>query len=114
MVHGQHATGWRNYSVKDLSAPVAANTFMHVAEFKNALDSGCRYFDLGQSSDLPGLLRYKQSLGGLPQQIIDVRVEPPTVTRLRVLQNRAEDLLIEALQHRSRGHGDAQPEATAG
>jgi hypothetical protein len=88
MVHGQHATGWRNYSVKDLSAPVAANTFMHVAEFKNALDSGCRYFDLGQSSDLPGLLRYKQSLGGLPQQIIDVRVEPPTVTRLRVLQNR--------------------------
>jgi len=114
LVHGQHATGWRNYSLKNLSAPVAANTFMHIAEFKNALDSRCRYFDLGQSSDLPGLLRYKQSLGGLPRQIIDIRVEPRTLTRLRVRRERALGILVGALQHRSRRSGNTRPEATAG
>jgi hypothetical protein len=101
LVHGQHATGWRNYSIKNLSAPVAANTFMHIAEFKSAVASGCRYFDLGQSSGVPGLLGYKLSLGGVPREIIDLRVEPAAVTRLRAIKDRAEASLIEALQRRS-------------
>jgi Acetyltransferase (GNAT) domain len=109
LVHGQHAVGWRNYSIKDLAAPVRANTFMHISQFKDALASGCRYFDMGQSSDVPGLLEYKRSLGGVPRLVTDIRVEPPAVTWLRALKHRAEGSLVEVLQRRSAAPGRARP-----
>ena len=35
---------------------------------KDAAESGCRWFDLGQSGDVPELLRYKKSLGAEPRE----------------------------------------------
>ena len=100
LVHGACATGWRTCSVKALAAPVAANTYVHAAEFRDAVDSGCRYFDLGQSSDVPGLLEYKRSLGGHPRDVVDFRVEPAAVTRVRGWKTRGQDRLGRALSSR--------------
>ena len=65
-MHGEHAIGWRSYSIKELAGPVAANTATQVAGIRNAMESGCRFFDLGQSGDVSNLQSYKNSLGGIP------------------------------------------------
>lgn len=101
MVHGQHALGWRGYSIRSVAGPVAANTAVSVAEIKDAAESGCHYFDLGQSSDLPGLLTFKKSLGALPQEVVDLRIEPPVVTRLWTARERGRSALETAVTERS-------------
>ena len=40
-------------------------------------ESGCRYFDLGQSGGVEDLLRYKRSLGAEPREAVDLRIESP-------------------------------------
>ena len=82
-VHGEHAIGWRSYSIKELAGPVAANTATQVAGIRNAMESGCRFFDLGQSGDVSNLQSYKNSLGATPRQVVDLRIEPPLVARAR-------------------------------
>ena len=82
-VHGEHAIGWRSYSIKELAGPVAANTATQIAGIRNAMESGCRFFDLGQSGDVSNLQSYKNSLGASPRQVVDLRIEPPLVARAR-------------------------------
>jgi CelD/BcsL family acetyltransferase involved in cellulose biosynthesis len=89
-VHGAHAIGWRSYSLKELAAPVAANTFVQVAGLTDACASGCRWFDLGQSGGAPDLLKFKRSMGGRPQEAVDLRIEPASVTSLRTAANRVK------------------------
>lgn len=100
-VHGEHAIGWRSYSIKELSNPVSANTATQVAGIKEAIESGCRYFDLGQSGDVANLQDYKNSLGASPRRVVDLRIEPPAVTRVRTVAERSKSGLIDLL-HRLR------------
>ena len=89
-VHGEHAIGWRSYSIKELAGPVAANTATQVAGIRNAMESGCRFFDLGQSGDVSNLQSYKNSLGATPRQVVDLRIEPPLVARARTVAARGK------------------------
>lgn len=89
-VFGEHAIGWRSYSLKELAAPVAANTLVQVAGLQNAADSGCRWFDLGQSGGVPELLKFKHSLGARTREAIDLRIEPAQVTALRTAKNQVK------------------------
>lgn len=96
-VYGQHATGWRAYAIKELAHPVVANTYVAAAAIEDACDSGCRYFDYGQSGGVPELQRFKQSLGAEPRTAIDFRLEAPWVSGLRRRRERAEASVIKVL-----------------
>ncbi|HEU5486771.1 MAG TPA: GNAT family N-acetyltransferase, partial [Microlunatus sp.] len=102
-VYGEHAIGWRSYSIKELSGPVGANTAVQVAGIQDAIASGCRYFDLGQSGDVSQLQSYKSSLGASPRRVVDLRIEPPALTRARTLADRGKQGaigLLNRLTHR--------------
>ena len=96
-VHGQHAIGWRSYSIRELANPVEANTFAQVAGIEDACASGCNYFDLGQSGEAGDLLSFKHKLGATPRTVIDLRVEPPALTTLRTLKERGETAAVKLL-----------------
>ena len=96
-VHGEHAIGWRSYSVKELAGPVAANTATQVAGIRNAMESGCRFFDLGQSGDVSNLQSFKNSLGATPRQVVDLRIEPPLVARARTAAERGKSGVLGLL-----------------
>lgn len=97
LVHGQHAIGWRSYSIKELAAPVSANILTQVTCVADACRSGCRYFDLGQSGGVTTLQQYKNSFGATPHWVVDLRIEPPTVTRLRSAKERAQGAVVAAI-----------------
>ena len=97
LVHGEHAIGWRSYSIKELASPVAANTATQVAGIRDAMDSGCRVFDLGQSGDVSNLQSYKNSLGATPRQVVDLRIEPAWMARTRTVLERGKAGTIDLL-----------------
>ena len=103
-VHGAHAIGWRSYSLRDTGLRLGANSFTQAMAIKNAAESGCRYFDLGQSGGVEDLLRYKRSLGAEPREVVDLRIESPRARRLRGLRLRAEASVVKLLSHQSMGY----------
>jgi hypothetical protein len=94
LVHGQHAIGWRSYSVKELAAPVCANNLVQAQALADACDAGCRWFDLGQSGEVATLQTYKTSLGGTPRRVVDLRIEHSQVSRARVLVQQAHRFAV--------------------
>ena len=103
LVHGEHAVGWRSYSIKELASPVAANTATQVAGIRDAMDSGCRFFDLGQSGDVSNLQSFKNSLGASPRQVVDLRIEPAWMARTRTVLERGKAGAIDLLGRVRRG-----------
>ena len=99
LVHGQHAIGWRSYSIKELAAPVSANILTQVTCVADACRSGCRYFDLGQSGGVATLQSYKNSFGATPHWVVDLRNEPPGLTRLRSAKERLQGAVVSAITH---------------
>ena len=100
LVHGQHAIGWRSYSIKELAAPVSANILTQVSCVADASRSGCRYFDLGQSGGVATLQQYKNSLGATARLVVDLRVEPPGLTRLRTAKDTVQGAVVAAMTRR--------------
>jgi len=110
LVHGQHAIGWRSYSIKELAAPVAANLLTQVSCVADACESGCRYFDLGQSGGVATLQSYKNSFGATPHWVVDLRIEPPGLSRLRSAKERLQGAVVAAV---TRSDSDEQPPPAA-
>ncbi len=96
-VYGQHGIGWRSYSIKELAGPIGANTAVQVEGVRDAIESGCRYFDFGQSGGEPTLQSYKNSLGASPRRVVDLRIEPPALTRARIAADRAKGAAVNLL-----------------
>ncbi|MGH3096064.1 MAG: GNAT family N-acetyltransferase [Streptosporangiales bacterium] len=113
LVHGNHAIGWRSYSIKELSAPCSANTLVQASAICDAATSGCRYFDLGQSGDAATLQRYKLSLGATPRWATDVRIETRMIAGARKLTERTRQWATRVagtLAPRARvGYGESGP-----
>ena len=101
LVHGQHAIGWRSYSIKELAAPVSASILIQVSCVADASRSGCRYFDLGQSGGVATLQQYKNSLGATARLVVDLRVEPPGLTRLRTAKDTVQGAVVAAMTRRA-------------
>jgi hypothetical protein len=97
LIHGEHAIGWRSYSIKELSAPVAANVLTQATCVADACRSGCRYFDLGQSGGVATLQSYKNSFGAKPHWVVDLRIEPPGLARVRSAKERAQGAVVSAI-----------------
>jgi CelD/BcsL family acetyltransferase involved in cellulose biosynthesis len=102
LVHGDHAIGWRSYSIKELAAPVSANTLVQARAIEDAAAFGCRVFDLGQTGGEPGLESYKRSLGGTPRRVVDLRIERPAVGLARRARTTALRLAARALSRPDR------------
>ena len=101
LVHGDHAIGWRSYSIKELAAPVSANTLVQARAIADAAAYGCQVFDLGQTGGEPGLEAYKRSLGGTPLRVVDLRIERPAARLVRRTRTTGLQLAVRAL---SRSH----------
>jgi hypothetical protein len=97
LVYGQHAIGWRSYSIKELAAPVSANILTQATCIADACHSGCRSFDLGQSGGVASLQSYKNSFGATPRRVVDLRIESPGLMQLRSAKERAQGVLVAAI-----------------
>lgn len=109
LTYGAHGIGWQSYSTTELAAPVSANLLTQVVGLEDALASGCRYIDLGQSGEASPL-QFKH-LGASPRAVVDLRIEAPGLTRLRAAKLRAEGAVVHALTRSSVGPAAADPEA---
>ena len=96
LVHGQHATVWGSYSIRELAAPMTAKLLTQVTAIEDAVSSGCRFIDLGPSGDVE-LEHDKNSLGASPRSVVDLRIEPAGLARLRAVRERAGGVLVRAL-----------------
>jgi len=96
LVHGQHASAWRSYSMSELAAPVSADLLTSVTSIEDAISSGCRSIDLGHPPAENGE-RVKSSLGAFAGSVVELRIEPAGLARLRAAGVRAEGVLERAL-----------------
>ena len=83
LVHGQHAVAWRSYSIAELPTPVCAHLLTQVTAIEDAVRSGCRSIDLGQWGGAGDPQREENLLGAVPRSVVDLRIEPAGLARLR-------------------------------
>lgn len=107
LVHGQHAIGWRSYSIKELAAPVCANNLVQARALADASESGCQFFDLGQSGETATLLSYKRSLGATAREVVDLRIERPAVSVLRGVETSAQQWAVRVISRLDRSGSTA-------
>ena len=89
---------------------MSANVLTQATCLADACRSGCRYFDLGQSGGVASLQQYKNSFGATPRSVVDLRIEPPGLTRLRNAKDRAQGALVSAITRPA--SGDPAPRST--
>ena len=109
LVHGQHAIGWRSYSIKELAGPVCANNLVQARALADASASGCSSFDLGQSGETASLLSYKRSLGATARAVVDLRIERPAVALARRAESATQQWAVRTLSRRSDRPTAAEP-----
>jgi hypothetical protein len=97
LVHGHHASCWRSYSIPELAAPVFADLATQVSGIEDAIRSGCRTIDLVRSGGIEDRQHTKNSLGASAGSVVDLRIEPAGLARLRAARARAEGVLVRAL-----------------
>lgn len=111
LTYGAHGIGWQSYSIKELAAPVSADLLAQVVGMEDALASGCRYVDLGQSDEARNLLHFENNLGASARSVVDLRIEPPGLTRLRSVRHQAKGVMARALTRPSTRLVAVDPEA---
>ncbi|GAA4288578.1 GNAT family N-acetyltransferase [Georgenia daeguensis] len=97
LVHGDHATYWHGYSHKTVAGPTRANNLLHRLAIEDAIDSGCRYYSMGESGGVAELIRFKQTLGATPRRAVEVRIERLPLTGLERLGHRGRAYAAGAL-----------------
>jgi Acetyltransferase (GNAT) domain len=95
LVHGQHATVWR--SVVEPAAPTGTDLLLRATAVDDALRSGCRDITLGVSGSEAHRSGSTSSLGSTSRSVVDLRMEPAGLARLRAAGARAESVLERAL-----------------
>ncbi len=108
LVHDQHAIAWRSYSIPELAAPVSADLLVQVTGIEDAISSGCRSIDLGPSGGGADL-RHDENVLGASRSLVDLRIEPAGLARLRAVRERAEGVLVRALTRSSGSSTLGQP-----
>jgi hypothetical protein len=97
LVHGHYGTLWRSYRIPQLAGPVFAHLLNQVTAIEDAVASGCRSIELVPSgSGIEGLYA-ANSLGASTGSVVDLRIEPAGLARLRAAGARAEGVLVRAL-----------------
>lgn len=76
--HNAHAT--RTAIDPDRGRSCNAGHILDHASIRDALELGCRSFHLGESGDSSGLAHYKETLGGVPVDYREVRIERLPIT----------------------------------
>ena len=97
LVHAEHAVGWRSYSVPEVATPVSADLLTQITSIEDAISSGCRQIDLGPTMGGDDLEHGKNALGASCRSVVDLRIEPAGLARLRIARVRAEGVLVRAL-----------------
>jgi hypothetical protein len=81
VLRGANASYTRGAMDKDLAGPTHANDLLHWLAIRDAIDSGCRSYHLGESGWSSGLARFKEKLGARPVPYSEYRFERLPLTR---------------------------------
>jgi GNAT acetyltransferase-like protein len=109
LVHGDYASVWRSFRVPELATPVSADLLTLVTAVEDAVGSGCRSIDLVPSWGSVGGPHHKNPLGASARSVVDLRIEPAGLARLRAAGARAEGVLIRALTRSPASSSLGQP-----
>lgn len=104
LVHGQHAVAWRSGRIGELSDPIAADLLTRVTTIEDAVRSGCRDIDLGPWDRG----RDTNPLGASLRAVVDLRIEPTGLARLRAARAQVEGL-VRALTRTPASPTSGQP-----
>jgi len=108
LVHGDHATYWHGYSDKAVAGPTRANNLLQRLAIEDAIDSGCRYYNMGESGGVESLLEFKHTLGATPRSAVEVRIERLPVVRAQELGGRVLSAAREGLGSSREALGSAR------
>lgn len=97
LVHGRYAFFWRGYSDQALAGPTRANNLLQHLAIRDAIDSGCRFYGMGESGGVADLQRFKQSFGATPAATADLRIERLPLSRVENAADRARTAVLEQL-----------------
>ena len=97
LLHGHHASSWRSYCIPELATPVFADLLTQVSGIEDAVSSGCRRIDLVCSNGAGDGQQHENSLGAVAGTVVDLRIEPAGLARLRAARARAEGVPVRAL-----------------
>jgi Acetyltransferase (GNAT) domain len=96
LVHGQHATVWHTIGVGEPAAPAGTDLLLRATAIEDAARSGCRDIGLGPAGDGPDLSGRTGLIGAAFRSVVDLRMEPAGLARLRAARARAEGVLERA------------------
>ncbi len=99
LVRPPYAYFWRGYSDQDSAGPVRANNLLHHRAVLDAIDSGCRSYNMGESGGVEALERFKETFGATPRPLPDLRVERLPVSTMERAIDRARSRVLESLRH---------------
>ena len=97
LVYKEHVTYWAGYSRKELAGPLRANNLLHKLAIEDACAEGARYYNMGESGGVASLMRFKRTLGAMPQPGVDCRIERLPLHRFPELRGEAESLAARAI-----------------
>ena len=97
LVHDQHAVAWRSYSIAELATPVSAQPTHPGHRHRGRCPLRLPLHRPGPVRRGGHLQREENSLGAVPRSVVDLRIEPAGLARLRAVRDWAEGVLARAL-----------------
>lgn len=75
LVHGGHAAYWRGASDRALVTRSRANELLHCRMIEFACESGCRWYDMGESGGVESLMQFKRRFGAQVLSTVEIQIE---------------------------------------
>ena len=82
VLQGDNTSFVRGAMDKDLAGPTRANYLLHRFAIEEACESGCRYYDMGESGSSRSLAQFKTRFGALPYPYAEYHLERLPITAL--------------------------------
>jgi lipid II:glycine glycyltransferase (peptidoglycan interpeptide bridge formation enzyme) len=81
VLQGANASYARGMMDKDLAGPTCANYLLQRLAIEEACESGCRYYDMGETGRSDALALFKTSFGARPYPYAEYQIERIPITR---------------------------------
>jgi hypothetical protein len=82
LFHAAVGVGWRAFSDRELAGPLRTHELMQFLAVEHACEIGCRYFDMGHSGGVVGLVHVKNRFGATEHRVCEYAFERVPISRL--------------------------------
>src|SRR5205085_11481163 len=82
LIQGETAHSWRGYSDRDVAGTSRANDLLQSAAIEDACRAGCRYYHMGESSNVASLMHFKERFGARAVSYAQYRLETLPFSRI--------------------------------